>query len=116
MNELLNIMSKEFWLGMGGGFIATGHLTQVFKFLIEKISKKPVDDKWKAVIAFPSAFIVAILIQLAIIYYSNVSIPAEGVAVTYSWGLTGALTVVYAAASAYVYRFFIKKIDPDASS
>ena len=111
MGDLLNIASEDFWLGMGGGFIATGYLTQVFKFLLEKIKKNPLGEKWKLVIALPSAFIVAMLIQLAIVFRYNSSLLIEATPMSFSWGMVGALSVVYAAASAYVYRFFIKKMD-----
>ena len=111
MGDLFNIASEEFWLGIVGAFFVTGYLTEVLKFILEKFMKKGIPGEWKPVIAIPAGFIIAILNQLAMVARHNLSLSEDEIAINFSWYIVGALTIIYAAASSWVYRWIIKKLE-----
>ena len=116
MDSILNFMTLDFWLGLIGAFFVTGFLTQVFKQLVNKLTPgKNLSESWKPIIAVPSGFIVAVCFQLYQVAEANQALRAEGIPISFNWGIVPALTIIYAAASAYVYRFVIKKLFPKKS-
>lgn len=111
MGELLSVASEGFWLGVVGAFIATGYLTQIIKLILETKMKKTIGEKWKPMIALPAGFLVALLYQTAMVSRHNALLPPEGEPIGFMWGMVGAMTIINAAASAWAYRFMIKKDD-----
>lgn len=98
--DQLSVLSFEFWMGFAGGAFSTAFLTQVLKFVIDKCTKGELGNAWKPVIALPAAFFCA---------WAFESYTSAKTGEPFMWATIGAITLIYAASSAYIYRFILKK-------